>query len=237
MAAGHEPLRVELDLHAGGPGLACVWLRFARLALEFCLCLPQRGAAPRARPQLLRQLIAARLPIELILAAVRLRRLGEDLASDLLAAAIGLARGVRRGLRAIDRDHPNRHQSRLPAKSQHAREELGKGGLVAHPKLRDRRVIRDEVPRHDSKRDVLDAGALDHTRGAIAARVGVEQQRHHHRRLVGRPAMTVGAIGAIERAQIHLANSIEHRPRQVVVGHPLAQRRRASKTPDHGHSQ
>src|SRR5687768_6094074 len=100
MAAGHEPLRDELDLHAG-PRLVGVW---PRLALEFCLCLPQRGAAPRARPQLLRQLIATRLAIKLILAAIRLRRLGPDLARDLLVAAIGLARGVRRNLRAFDRD-------------------------------------------------------------------------------------------------------------------------------------
>jgi hypothetical protein len=84
-------------------------------------------------------------------------------------------------------------------------------------------VIRDEVARHDAVGDVLDAGALDRARGAAAARIGVEQKRHHHRRLVSRPAMTVGAIGAIERAEIHLANSVEHRPRQVVVRQPLAQ--------------
>src|SRR5215211_8440414 len=106
---GDEPLRVELDLDAGALPRVAVWLRFAaRLALELCLCRPQRGAAPRARPQLLRQLIAARLPIELILAAVCLRRLGEDRAGDLRVAAIGLARGARRDLRAIDRDHPDR---------------------------------------------------------------------------------------------------------------------------------
>src|SRR5215216_1763882 len=88
MAAGHEPLRVELDLHAGTLRLVAVWLRFAaRLALELCLCLPQRGAPTLARPQLLRQLVAARLPIELVLAAVRPRCLGEDLARDLLVAS------------------------------------------------------------------------------------------------------------------------------------------------------
>jgi hypothetical protein len=41
--------------------------------------------------------------------------------------------------------------------------------------------------------------------------------------------MTVRAIGAIERTQIHLANSIEHRPNQMILRHPLAQRRRHKK--------
>src|SRR5215207_1895418 len=144
MAAGDEPLRVELDLHAGALPLVAVWLRCAaRLALELRLCLPQRGAAPLARPQPLRQLIAARLPKELILAAVCLRRLLEDLAGDLPVAAIGLARGVRRDLRAIDRDHPDRHPPRPPAEPEHAREQLRQCGLMTHAKLRDRRVIRD----------------------------------------------------------------------------------------------
>jgi hypothetical protein len=97
---------------------------------------------------------------------------------------------------------------------------------VTHPKLRNRRVIRDQVRRHHAVGDVLHAGALDRARGAVAARVGIEQERHHHRRLVSRPAMAVGAIARIEGAQIHLGDRVEHGPHQVSLGHPLAQRRR-----------
>src|SRR5436190_24030678 len=41
--------------------------------------------------------------------------------------------------------------------------------------------------------------------------------------------MTVRAIGGIERRQIQLADSIEHRPRQMPLGHPIAHRRRHQK--------
>jgi hypothetical protein len=77
------------------------------LAFELFLCLTQRRAPPLARPKPLGQLIAARLTVELVLAAVRLGGLGQDLARDLLIAAVGSAGGVRLDLRAIDRDHPD----------------------------------------------------------------------------------------------------------------------------------
>ena len=38
--------------------------------------------------------------------------------------------------------------------------------------------------------------------------------------------MAVGAIARIESAEIHLRDGVEHRPDQVILRHPLAQRRR-----------
>jgi hypothetical protein len=57
-------------------------------------------------------------------------------------------------------------------------------------------------------------------------RVAVEQQRHHHRRLVRRAAPAVLAIGRIERGQIELGDRLDHEPRQVALGQPLANVRR-----------
>jgi hypothetical protein len=54
----------------------------------------------------------------------------------------------------------------------------------------------------------------------------VQQQRDHHRRIVRRPAMPVIAIVRIKRPQIELRDGIDHTPRQVALGQPLAQTRR-----------
>jgi hypothetical protein len=166
MGAGDEPLGIELDLRAGSARVLGVRARRLALSLTFelFLCLPQRGAPALARPKPLRQLIAARLAVELVLAAVDLRRLGQDLARDLLVAEVGRARGVRSDLRAVDRHHPDRHQPGPPAQPQHAREQLGQRVLVAHPKLRDRRVVGDQVGADHAVGHVLDAGALDPAR-------------------------------------------------------------------------
>ena len=88
---------------------------------------------------------------------------------------------------------------------EHLAEQAGDRLLVALDEPRDRRVIRPLLGRQHPKRDVLLAGALDHPRGPDPARVGVEQQRDHHRRVIGRPAAPVDAIGRIERVEIHLA--------------------------------
>jgi hypothetical protein len=77
-------------------------------------CVTQHDAPPRAHRQPLPQLMAARISIELVLAAVRLRRPRQDLARDLLIAAVGLARGVRLTLRSIDCDDDDEQQPRQP---------------------------------------------------------------------------------------------------------------------------
>jgi len=113
-------------------------------------------------------------------------------------------------LGAVDRDDSDLGQAGPSAEQQHLTEQPGQRGLVTLDEPRDRRVIRALLGRHDAKGDVLDAGALDDPRGTDAARVGVEQQRDHHRRLVGRAALAVDAIGRIERPQIHLLDRRQH---------------------------
>ena len=77
--------------------------------------------------------------------------------------------------------------------------------------------------------DVLSALALDPARGPVAPHVRVQQQGNHHPRVIGRAAMPIGAIVGIEVAHVHPLNRPEDRPHQVVLGHPVAQRRRQQK--------
>jgi hypothetical protein len=67
MAAGNEALGIEVDLHAGAvPSPQCLTARLGLTpALEPFLSLAQCGPPPRTRPQLLGQLIAAGLTVEL----------------------------------------------------------------------------------------------------------------------------------------------------------------------------
>ena len=100
---------------------------------------------------------------------------------------------------------------------------------MAAAELRDRRVIRRDVAGHNAVGDVLDARALDAARRPVPARIRVKQQRDHHRRLVGRPAVPVGSIVGVERRQIQLADGLQHRPHQVLLRHPVRHQRRHQK--------
>jgi len=93
---------------------------------------------------------------------------------------------------------------------------------VALDKPREGRMVRALLGGQHPKGDVFLAGALDHPRGPDPARVGVEQQRDHHRRVIRRPAAPVDAIGRIERLQIHLGDSVDHEPGEVPRRQPLA---------------
>jgi hypothetical protein len=87
-------------------------------------------------------------------------------------------------------------------------------------------VIRRAVGADHARGDVLHAAPLDTSRRALADGVAVEQQRHHHRRLVRGTALPVQAITGIEAAQVQSLDGVDDKPRQVVVGQPLAQARR-----------
>ena len=86
----------------------------------------------------------------------------------------------------------------------------------------DRRVIRPPLRRDHPKRDVLGACSLDHPRRRDPARVRVEQQRDHHRRVIGRPAAPIDAMRGVKRVEVHLLNRADHKPRQVILRQPLA---------------
>ena len=58
---------------------------------------------------------------------------------------------------------------------------------------------------------------------ALALAVGIEHERDHHRRLVRLPPPTVLAAARVERGEVELADRIEHKPREVVLGQPVAE--------------
>jgi hypothetical protein len=92
---------------------------------------------------------------------------------------------------------------------------------VALAKPRQRRVIRHLVRGDHPTGDVFLTRTLDRPRRPRSARVGVEQDRDHHRRIKRRPAVTVSAISAIERRQIHARHDVDHKPREVILRQPL----------------
>jgi hypothetical protein len=112
------------------------------------------------------------------------------------------------------------------AEQEHLAEQPAQRRLVALDEPRDRRVIGTLLRGDDAEGDVLDARALDDPRGTNPARVGIEQQRDHHRRLAGRPALAVHPMSRIERVEIQLLHRRQHEPRQVALRQPITQIRR-----------
>ena len=202
---------------------------FARCCFKLALGLAQPRPAAFAGAQLLGQLIAARVAVELVLGRVDGLGLFEDLARELLVIDVRVAARVARQLRPIDSDHADARQTLLGAQRQHLAEQAGDRVLMALDEPRDRRVIGPLLRRQDAESDVFLARPLDLPRGPRPARVRVEQQRHHHRRVIRRPAAPVLPIGGIERVQIHLLDSVDHEPREVLIRQPLPDVRRHQK--------
>ena len=192
------------------------------LGLQALLGLAQPAAAALRGRELRRQLVAARLPVELVLGRVDRLGLLDDLARELLVVEVLVARRVRLHLRAVDGDHADLGEPAARAQRQHLAEQAGDRVLVALEEPRQRRVIRALLGRQHPERDVLLAGALDHPRGPDPARVGVKQQRDHHRRVIGRPAAPIDAIGGVERLEVHLGHGVDDKPREVPRRQPLA---------------
>src|SRR5829696_7869570 len=161
----------------------------------------------------------------------RVDRLGflEDLARELLVIDIGVATRIASQLGPVDRDHPNARQPLLRAQRQHLAEEAGDRVLMALEEPRDRRVIRSLLRRQHAERNVLLARPLDLPRRPRPARVRVQQQRHHHRRFIGRAAAPVDAISRVEPVEVHLADGVDDKPRKMALRQPLPHIRRHQK--------
>ena len=158
--------------------------RAALALLDPPLGVGERGLAALRGAQLLGQLIAPRIAVELILTPVGLLGLAQDLPDHARVGAVLIHRRVRLDLRPVDHDHPDRHQPRLPAQPQHLIKQLGDLGLVPAAELRDRRVIRHPHARDHLVRHILKARPLDPTRRPIPARIRVQKQSHQHRRVI-----------------------------------------------------
>jgi hypothetical protein len=123
--------------------------------------------------------------------------------------------------RAIDRNHSGLHQASGVTQLQHIREQVGERLLVAADEARDRHIVRNEVAGDHPKRDVLAAVTLDRTRRAHTTRTRIQHKRQHQRRLIRSTTVTIGPIRGIERAQAHLLDRIDHKPRQMIWREPI----------------
>ena len=206
----------------GGRALGQIGLELGLGRLE---APPPRAAIAEA----LGQLVAAALAEARVLGGVGGRCLGEDrlhLGADRLVGAVGPPAGVGGQLGAVEGDQPERDQAGARAQAKDVAEQLAERALVAHAEAGDRGVVGDLVGCDHAEGDVLGAAALDRPRGALADRVGVDNEREHHLRIEGGPPPAVGAVGGVEAAEVDLLDRIEHEPGQVILGQPLAQARR-----------
>jgi hypothetical protein len=193
------------------------------LALEPLLGLAQPGAAALAAGQVLGQLVAAGGTVDVVLGGVDPARLLEDLAGDVVVAAERLVGSVRPDFRAVDRDQAGGDEPGVGAQPKHLREELRQGLLVADAEAGDRGVVRHLARGDHAEGDVLAQAALDRPGRALADRVGVDDERDHHLRVVGRAAVAVPAIGGVEAAEVERLDRLDHEPGEVVLVEPLAQ--------------
>ena len=145
------------------------------LGVHRLLGLAQPLAPVTTGPQPLGQLVAARLPEQLVLGRVDPCGLLEDLLGDLLVGRGCVMRRGRRDLRPVDRDDPDIDHPGAGAELQHPAEQAGDRRLVTRAKPRDRRMIRRLIRRDHPKRDIVAAAPLDPPRRAHPDRVGVDE--------------------------------------------------------------
>ena len=218
-----DVLGLELNRHLRfGLGRPRLLVRALTLSLGLAEELPPtlRGA------QLLRQLIAALLAVELVLGLVGRPGLGQDLPGDLIEGVIDLRAGVPGDPGAIDRHHAGLDQARPVTQLQHLGEQIGQRPLMPTDKPRDRRMIGNQVARDHPVGHVLTAVTLDRPRRPHLGRKRVQDQRHQHRRLIRRATMTIEAVGGIESRQIHARHRVDDEPRQMIGRQPLPDIRR-----------
>jgi hypothetical protein len=87
-------------------------------------------------------------------------------------------------------------------------------------------VIRAQPGGQHAVGNVLGAATFDHAARAHSDAIRIQQQRDHHRRVIGRPAVPVVPIGLVKRDHVQLLDHLDQKPRQVVGGQPVPHIRR-----------
>ena len=167
--------------------------RSRALGVELALGLPQRRPTTLRGAQLLGQLIATRIAVAAHPPPRRSSPPPPRSRSRSAHTRGSLLRRVRRHLRPIDRDHADLHQPRPRTHPEHIAEQPRQRRLVPLAELRDRRMIRHQFARSPCTQRPPTL-TLDPPRGPVTHRVRVQQQRHHHRRVIRRPTMTIRPI-------------------------------------------
>lgn len=116
--------------------------------------------------------------------------------------------GVAGDQAAVERDQPDRDEPGLRAERKDLLEGVGQGLRMTSAKAGDRGVVWGLVGAQDAEGDILTAAPLDAAGGALADRVGLEQQRDHRLRLEGGAPPIVRARGAVEGREIHLLDRV-----------------------------
>ena len=139
-----------------------------------------------------------------------------------IAHRLALAR-IRAHLRPIHRQRPKPHHPHLARHPHHLDKHPLEVFEMATPKLTDRAVLREVARRQHPKRHILLKLPRNGARGEHPRRVGVNQNLHHHRRLIGRVATTVALVGCVECAQLQRIDQVADVMGQMPRRQPFAQ--------------
>jgi len=112
------------------------------------------------------------------------------------------------------------------AQPEHLLEQPGQHLQVALAEIADRAEIRPVQGGHCLKVEPLLAAPRDLARGVDAAAIGVEQQRHHHPRMIGRRSALLAIAGHDRRQVEPVAHHLAHKMRQMAGRHKILHRRR-----------
>jgi hypothetical protein len=126
------------------------------------------------------------------------------MAHGLVFGSIGLDLG------AVEGHVAQAHQARLLAQPQHLHKQARQCIEMNEAEITDPAVIRLLVAGEHPEGGILPAGPLDPPGGGDADAVGVEQQHHHHPRLIGLdPAWIPRLVDRIDRRAVQLRSQIE----------------------------
>src|SRR6185437_14278982 len=97
------------------------------------------------------------------------------------------------------------------------------------PEVADSRVVWMPTPGNYPERHVLMGLPLYLPRRRDPYAVPIQEQRHHHLRIVRREAPQLALVVRVDRGQVQLLDDIQDEQRQVVLRQPLQRRRRQQK--------
>jgi hypothetical protein len=159
--------------------------------------------------------------MQLVLGRIGRLRLLEDLTRDLLELTVRVRAAVPVDPRPVDRHNATLEQPGAVTQPQYLTEQLSQRVLMPTDEPRDRGVISNKVPHDHPIGHVLTTMPLNRPRRTHIRRKRIQDQRHHHRRLIGRATVTISPIVGIELLQLHLGDRVNHKPRQMIGRQPL----------------
>jgi len=135
--------------------------------------------------------------------------------------------GIGFDLGAVEGHVAQAQQARLLAQPQHLHKQARQCIEMNEAEITDPAVVRLLVAGEHAEGGILPAGPLDPARGGDADAVGVEQQHHHHPRLIGLdPTRIPRLVDRIDRREIQFGGHVQQEEHQMVRWQPLHRRGR-----------